>query len=244
MHELRAHSGAPSAFLTLTYDPKHLPPGGTLDLPEYQKFLKRLRDKTGPGLRFFGCGEYGDKFGRPHYHIITFNYRPDDTKIAKKGQDFNYYTSRELDEIWGLGSTIIGDVSFDSCAYVARYCLKKITGKLAADHYQGRTPEFLTMSRRPGLGADYFNKYKNEIYAHDSVIINGRPVRPPRYYDNAFDNIDANMTRPIDDTRLQLLKIKRRRLAALTPKIERTNRRRVTSELVMLAKLKLKAKTL
>lgn len=244
MHELRAHHGAPSAFLTLTYDPKHLPPGGSLDLPEYQKFLKRLRDTTGPGLRFFGCGEYGDRFGRPHYHIITFNYRPADTKLAQRGPDYNLYTSKELDEIWGLGNTVIGDVSFDSCAYVARYCLKKITGKKAADHYGGKTPEFLTMSRRPGLGSAYFKQYNSEIYAHDSIIINGRETRPPRYYDNLYDNIDANIRRPIDNSRLQTLKTKRRKLALLQPKSERTNRRRVTRELVTLAKLKLKAKTL
>lgn len=244
MHELRAHQGAPSAFLTLTYDPAHLPPGGSLDLPEYQKFLKRLRDVTGPGLRFFGCGEYGEKFGRPHYHIITFNYRPADAKLLRRGDDFNLYSSKGLDEIWGLGSTVIGDVSFDSCAYVARYCMKKITGKLAASHYQGRTPEFLTMSRRPGLGAAYFARHKDEIYNHDSVIINGHPVRPPRYYDNAFDSIDANMLRPIDESRLALLKKKRRKLAMSAPKSEKTNSRRVVSELVMLAKLKRKAKTL
>lgn len=245
MHELRAHQGkAPSSFVTLTYDPKNLPPLGSLDLPEYQNFLKRLRKITGPGLRFFGCGEYGEKFGRPHYHIIFFNYRPADAKLAKRGQDYNLYSSKNLDEIWGLGSTVTGDVSFDSCAYVARYCLKKITGKPAADHYQGRTPEFLTMSRRPGLGQTYFLTNADEIYSHDSVIINGRPVRPPRYYDNAFNNIDANIIHPLALSRLAMLKKKRRKLALLTPKSEKTNRRRVTSELVMLAKLKLKGKTL
>lgn len=244
MHELRAHQGAPSSFVTLTYQDKHLPELGSLDLGAYQRFMKRLRKATTPGLRFFGCGEYGEKFGRPHYHIILFNHRPSDTKLHKRGEEYNLYTSKFMDEVWGLGNTIIGDVTFDSCAYVARYCMKKITGKLAAEHYQGRTPEFLTMSRRPGLGSTYFDKYKHEIYAHDSVIINGHPTRPPRYYDNLFDNIDANMVRPVDNTRLAALKIARRRKALSQPKSERSNRRRVTRELVTIAKLKLKGRTL
>lgn len=245
MHELRSHHGAPSSFLTLTYEDRHLPPGRSLDLQHYQKFLKRLRSEIGPGLRFFGCGEYGEKFGRPHYHLITFNYRPTDTKLLKRGAEFNYYSSKSLDDLWGLGNTIIGDVSFHSCGYVARYCMKKITGDKSAAHYQGRLPEFLTMSLKPGIGQNYFAKYHTEIYNHDSVIIDGHAAKPPRFYDNKFDQIDANMLRPIDQSKLSVIKRKRAKLARIFfPKSERTNRRRVTSELVMLAKLKQKAKTL
>lgn len=244
MHELRAWPDAGSSFLTLTYDNEHCPPG--LVLADYQDFMKRLRWHAGPGIRFFGCGEYGDKFGRPHYHIILFNYRPPDTKLVRRGNDYNLYESKILRDLWPFGNHVIGDVSFDSCAYVARYCLKKITGDDAAFHYTYagwhpplalRQEEFATMSRRPGLGASYYEKYSAEIYAHDSVIINGAESRPPRYYDNKYEILDSS--------HLEMLKKKRRRLARLmVPKSERTSRRRLVTELVLRAKLKQKARTL
>jgi hypothetical protein len=244
MNELRQHPNAGSMFLTLTYNNENCP--DSLRLPDYQNFMKRLREHTGPGLRFFGCGEYGERFGRPHYHIIIFNYRPDDTKLIKRGEDYNLYDSQTVNNLWNAGHHAIGDVSFDSCAYVARYCLKKITGPEAEKHYSGRTPEFVTMSRRPGLGSAYFDKYHAEIYAHDSLIVNGVTVRPPRYYDNKFEmTIDANIRHGLQKSKLDQIKRKRRKMA-LTPaaKADSTSRRMLTKELVLRAKLKLKAKTL
>lgn len=245
MHELRSHQDKGSTFLTLTYNEKHLPPG--LVLSDYQNFMKRLRDHTGPGLRFFGCGEYGEKFGRPHYHIILFNFRPPDALLLRRGQDYNLYTSKIIDALWPYGQHAIGDVTFDSCAYVARYCLKKITGPEALKKYTDKKiPEFVTMSRRPGLGIDYFEKYKTEIYDHDSVIINGHECRPPRFYDNKFELlVDANMRRGLDKTRLQELKTKRRKMAlTAAARADATSRRLRTRELVALAKLKQKARVL
>lgn len=246
MHELRAHPGAGSSFLTVTYDNEHLPATGSLVLDDYQQFLKRLRDYTGPGLRFFGCGEYGEKFGRPHYHIILFNYRPSDCKLHSRGAEHNLYTSQFLDDKWGSGNVIIGDVSFDSCAYVARYCLKKITGPDSASHYAGRLPEFVTMSRRPGIGKSYFDKYKTEIYDHDGVIINGHNVRPPRYYDNMYEQmVDQNIRRGLAKSRLDRIKVKRRKMALTeAARADATSRRMRTRELVALARLKQKARVL
>lgn len=256
MHELKTHAGSNlgSAMLTLTYDDEHLPHGYSLSLDDYQKFMKKLRRHHGTGLRFFGCGEYGDKTSRPHYHIITFNYRPTDTKLYKRKLDYNLYTSEALSEMWGNGNVIIGDVSFDSCAYVARYCLKKITGPQAPDHYAitlrdgsrfDRRPEFVTMSRRPGLAFNYYQQYKTEILAHDSIIMNGHEVKPPRYYDKLTENSDANMRHKLQMSIMEKIK-KARRAPALTAaaKADNTSRRRRAKELVRLAKLKQKARTL
>ena len=86
----------------------------------------------------------------------------------------------------------IGDVTFESAAYVARYCTKKITGKLAHEHYKGKLPEYATMSRRPGIGRAWLEKYKDDVYNYDYVVVrNGLKLRPPRYYDKIYDEIDS-----------------------------------------------------
>jgi hypothetical protein len=43
--------------------------------------------------------------------------------------------------------------------------------------------EYTTMSRRPGIAADWFAKYYEDVYPSDSIYVNGRVMRPPKYYD-------------------------------------------------------------
>jgi len=59
---------------------------------------------------------------------------------------------------------LTGDVTFESSAYVARYITKKINGDNAKEHYQGKHPEFIRMSNRPGIATSWYNKYKSDIY--------------------------------------------------------------------------------
>lgn len=244
MHEKRMHTN--SAFLTLTYDDAHLPSGGTLVKRDLQLFMKSLRHVTGPGLRFFGCGEYGEKNGRPHYHVLLLSHTIPNLRPAKsslsRNSDFPLYESSTLSNLWQAGTSLVGDVTFESAAYVARYCLKKISGEKAADHYKGRTPEFLVMSRRPGIGASYLAKYNSEILTNDNVIVNGMPSAIPRYYGvRLTDNIDQNMNNFGCLSRLAVLKIARRR------KIDRTDkslRRLRVKEIVSLAKLLQKGRKL
>ncbi|WP_287777544.1 hypothetical protein, partial [Megamonas sp.] len=74
------------------------------------------------------------------------------------------------------------------CAYVARYVTKKITGDMAEEHYKGREPEYVVMSRRPGIGRGWLEKFVNDVYPHDYVVIrNGIKCKPPRYYDKIYD---------------------------------------------------------
>jgi hypothetical protein len=200
MHEKRLHEH--NAFVTLTYDNEHLPLGGTLVKRDLQLFMKRLRKERGPGVRFYACGEYGDVNFRPHYHVLLFNCRfPDRLRYSQNRRGEVYYTSQELRSIWFQGHNVIGDVSFDSAAYVARYIMKKALGKVPADHYdvQGaygevfrRIPEFTVMSRKPGIGSGWFDKFGAETYALDSCIINGHEVRPPRFYDTRQEGIDPD----------------------------------------------------
>lgn len=181
-----------NCFLTLTYNQEHLPQDGSLHLDHFQLFMKRLRKKFGSGIRFFHCGEYGEKFVRPHYHALLFNHDFDDKRFFSERNGNKIFTSDILSSLWTNGFSVIGDVTFDSAAYVARYVLKKVTGAAAVDHYGSRKPEYITMSRRPGIGKGWFDKFKSDVYPRDSVVVRGHVTRPPRFYDNLFQKIDPS----------------------------------------------------
>lgn len=168
--------------------------------------MKRLRKSEGEGIRFFQCGEYGDMFQRPHHHAILFNYKPVDLIPLSHNLHYGTFTSPTLEKYWTHGFVTVSDVTFESACYVAQYVIKKVNGPLADDHYKGRMPEFITMSRRPGVGYEWYKKYANDLYNYDHCVIDGNFVsRPPKYYDGKFE-ID-------EESRMALLK-ERRRLAA------------------------------
>lgn len=226
MHENKMHKQ--SCFVTLTYDNESLPDVGTLVPSHLQGFHKRLHNRLlydrGYGIRYYGCGEYGDLNRRPHYHSILFGFEPDDKKFySGNGRGDEIYSSAFLDDVWGHGAVKLGRVTFESAAYVARYCMKKVDGeKREAGHYQvydadgvihERVPEFPHMSRRPGIGAGYFDKYGKEIMTHDSVIMNSREAPSVRFYDMKIEAIDPD--------RLKEIKSKRLRLAAKSARVDR-----------------------
>ena len=195
MHEAEMHDQ--NCFITLTFDQANLEKRSnplSLDVSEYQRFMKRLRKRFGKNIRFFHCGEYGDKNKRPHYHAIIFGLDFKDKKLWTNRDGNKLYTSEALQELWPYGFSTIGDVTFQSAAYVARYIMKKWKGDGAEDHYtrwcpltgEGTTvlPEYCTMSRMPGIGKTWLEKYKSDVYPHDYVVINNHKVKPPRYYDS------------------------------------------------------------
>lgn len=183
MHEAQLHEH--NYFATFTYET--LPPNGSLQPQDFVLFMKRLRKTLPPGVRFFQCGEYGDKLARPHHHALLFNTPLHDLRLHSS-QAVPLYRSANLNDLWGHGHVIVGAVTFDTAAYVARYSLKKVTGPAAAAHYQGRHPEYLTMSRRPGIGSAWFDKFHSDVYPHDKLILRGGTItRPPRYYDSKLD---------------------------------------------------------
>lgn len=192
-----------NCFVTLTYSDDKLPSDGSLHFNHFQKFMKRLRRFYADSrIRFFHCGEYGEQYARPHYHCCLFNFDFDDKKIWKKTEVGNVlYTSEKLNSLWGYGYCIIGNVTFESAAYVARYITKKITGKDAEQHYKGRCPEYITMSRRPGIGKGWFDKWKSDTYPSDSIFVRGRLVRPPKFYDACYDIEHPDQMRSIKNRR-------------------------------------------
>jgi len=191
MHEASLYDQ--NCVLTLTYDDDHLPDDSSLVKADFQNFMKRLRRVYhGHRIRYFHCGEYGERLSRPHYHAILFNFDFPDKKVWKESGSTRLYQSDSLEKIWGLGLCSIGDVSYEAVAYVARYVIKKVNGKESDEHYVNkktgvlRTPEYITMSRRPGIASDWFEKYSSDVYPSDTVIVNEREVRPPRYYEKEF----------------------------------------------------------
>lgn len=176
-----------NCFLTLTYDGQHLPSDGSLDVKHFQDFMKRLRFHYGNGIRFFHAGEYGERFGRPHYHACVFNHDFDDKELFSERGGFKLYSSAALSEIWGKGFCTIGEVNFETAAYVARYVTKKVTGRQAEGHYKGLKPEYTTMSRRPGIARGWFDLYSKDVFPSDSVVVRGRAMRPPKFYDRVFE---------------------------------------------------------
>lgn len=203
VHEASLYSR--NAFVTLTYSNRFLPKDGSVSVREFQLFMKRLR-KAYPEdrIRFFHCGEYGEKLGRPHYHACLFNFDFPDKKIFQVRPEGTLYTSDTLTRLWGKGDKerqLIGDVTFESAAYVARYIMKKVNGDAADPHYgvvdtatgeivSTRKPEYITMSRRPGIGRGWYDKYKTDVFPSDYLVTRGVKVRPPKFYDAQLEKED------------------------------------------------------
>lgn len=215
MHESKLHDL--KCFLTLTYDDLHLPDSGSLVKKDLQDFLKRLRkrvDKDNPGtkIRFFACGEYGDESWRPHYHMILFGADFADKRRHSKGSNGDQlYVSETLDSVWNRGHCYIGSVTPDSCGYVSRYILKKINGDMAEDHYRrinpetgefvDLLPEFVTMSLKPGIGLEFYEKFKSDFYPADSTILKGKQFPVPKYYDRQLEKTDPELLADLKEAR-------------------------------------------
>lgn len=212
MHEAQMFSE--NCFITLTYDPKFIPAGNTLVKKDFQTFMKRLRKKfIGTPIRYFHCGEYGDLNRRPHYHAIIFNLDFSDKILYSEKNSVLLYTSATLQKLWQLGFSTIGEVTFESAAYVARYAMKKITGHTAKSHYENidletgeitdMQAEYITMSLKPGIGSKWFEKFASDVYPSDEVIMRGHRVKPPRYYDTIYEKVHPKKMEKIKFRRIK-----------------------------------------
>lgn len=203
MHEASLHDD--NCFITLTYNPENLPENGDLVYSDFQKFFKRLRKRfPNSGARYYMCGEYGDLRGRPHFHACVFGFDFDDKQLYQVRNGNQLYISETLNKLWKFGFASVGSLTFDSAAYVARYVMKKQTGDNAEQHYKrfvvddngeivdeySLTPEFNHMSLKPAIGADWLKQYADEVYLTDSVIIKGKEVKPPKFYDSMYELLE------------------------------------------------------
>lgn len=241
MLESKEHNN--NYFLTLTYDDEHLPRKQlakietgeltneyvpTLKPKDLQDFWKRLREhysrKYNITLRYFACGEYGDKHERPHYHAIVFGLPIFDLQPDHKSKRGNMnFKSNEIQKIWGKGIVAIGDVTWESCAYTARYLTKKQTGKGALLYWLKQIePEFCRMSKRPAIGKAYFDKNWERIYENDEIFTKTKKgvcgVKPSRYYDKLFDIKNHEVMEKIKRNRVELAEMRQTQLENSTDK--------------------------
>ncbi|AYP28783.1 MAG: putative replication initiation protein [Microviridae sp.] len=177
-------------FVTLTYDPDHLPSPASLQPAHMQSWMKSIRQsvkrypelwKHNPNspVRFFLCGEYGTHNKRPHYHAIIYNAKPVDEK--KCGASL--YTSQTLTATWQKGDVRFGEVTTQSAAYVAGYTTKKMEGVPVCDENgEVLTPPFLRMSRRPGIGLGWVRTFAEDLSQGFTVDGDGQKRPLPRYY--------------------------------------------------------------
>lgn len=208
-HEAQMHER--SSFITLTYSDEWLPADGSVSVSELQRFMKRLRKARGKGLRFFACGEYGGENWRPHYHVLLFgeDFAHDRKPWSRSPAGHTLYRSPSLEKLWTFGFSDIGSVTQESANYVARYILKKVNGKAAADHYQRvhplsgelvqLRPEFLTMSL--GVGKDWYQQFRRDAFPSDFVVVDGEKRPIPRYYKK---KLQASAEASTDDRNMEL----------------------------------------
>ncbi len=238
-----------NCFLTLTFNKENLNERHTLDRRDFPLFMKRLRkhfkgiqcvinSKTGKStnpIRFFHCGEYGEKLSRPHHHACLFNFDFPDKEYWQKRNGSILYTSKSLQGLWPAGYSTIGEVTFQSAAYIARYITKKINGMHAAEHYirgdpdSGEAyylePEHITMSLRPGLATGWFKKHPGDVFPKDFCTVAGRKFKTPKFYDGMYD---------VDEP-LKMAQIKRKRKLASAKNAADSTGRRLRARAVVAA---------
>jgi hypothetical protein len=143
------------------------------------------------------AGEYGEKYHRPHWHACIFGYDFPDKKLFKRTSSGSLiYRSEHLETLWPFGHSSIGDLTFESAAYTARYIMQKQTGKQSIAYYtridtetgeiNQLKPEFNKMSLKPGIGYEWYKKYTSDVYPNDYVVIRGKKVKPPKFYDKKY----------------------------------------------------------
>jgi hypothetical protein len=180
------NNSSSACFLTLTYDDKNIPVsegGYSLDRRDFQLFMKRLRKHANQKqkIKYYACGEYGDRTERPHYHAIVFNLPKPFDKYIKKA--------------WKLGHIHIGTVTEASIFYTTKYALKGLRRKKPYEYDElGREPQFQLMSN--GLGISYSKEIiKDYLVSNGTKLLTvqgGAKKKLPRYY------IDKLFTDPIE----------------------------------------------
>ena len=230
VHEASLHvDNCGNCFVTFTYRGKdecnrqqiakqhYVPEDYSLNKKHFQKFIKRLRKHFPQKIRYFHCGEYGDENLRPHYHACLFNCSFDDMVVEKSEQGITSYSSPTLQKIWPYGFCTIGELNYDTAAYTAGYILKKINGRQALETYLRSdqygvaywvVAPYITMSLKPGIGAKFYEKYKDDFFPSDESPVPGKGIinKVPRYYETILADENPQLLKVVKDVRQKFIK--------------------------------------
>ena len=181
-----------AVFVTLTYDDEHVPKcqqdignvrlkDDTLDKKDFQDFMKRLRKRLDSPIKYYACGEYGSHTFRPHYHAIIYGLSELDVDTIQAS--------------WPKGFVDVGDVTLQSCNYVAGYVQKKLYGNVAEEVYGARQCPFSLMSK--GLGRKYFEEHWQDMINQGFIRYRDKHIPIPRYFwklmlDDKIDGVSAD----------------------------------------------------
>lgn len=254
LHEAQLHEK--NAFITLTYNPEHLPRDLSVDVEEWKRFAKRLR-KAGRIFRYLAVGEYGDENLRPHYHALLFGENFDEERTCVKIDPENgmrTYHSASLEKAWPFGFAELKDLHPSNVNYVSRYAMKKVLGssakakELREQRYKRVSettgeiwqvkPEFAVMSRggkgkgKGGLGSQWYEKFHTDVFPGNFVVMKGKKTAVPRYYKNKLKKQDPELA--------QKLKVRASKAPAGFGN-ERTHERRLVKEKVTETRVKQQA---
>ncbi|UPW41562.1 replication initiator protein [Peromfec virus RodF8_56] len=201
--------------ITLTYDNEHVPDDLQLRRRDIQLFIKSLRKKLDPlRIRVFYSGEYGEKRGRPHFHLIVFNWIPDDLQnlFIKNGEQF--YVSKTVSDLWKRGNILVGALTFQTAFYCAKY-LQKFKGT------EKEVKPFVGMSNRPGIA---YNAITYDMLKDGKIYYNGKVYPIPRYFVKVLER-----DRGILDS--DVLELRSRRIRNLYDSIRRQGEKSLESRL-------------
>lgn len=183
-----------SVFVTLTYDDDHLPSDGSLEKVQLQKFFKRLRYRLrehGRSIRYLASGEYGENFGRPHYHACIFGLHACGCAKTRNAdvQLCSCPDRKLIHKCWGKGMVSrCGTVGYDSARYTADYIMKAILGKEAQVYEDlGIQKPFQVMSK--GIGREHLKNetFTTQLRAMGTMTLKGVPIGVPRYYKDKLE---------------------------------------------------------
>jgi len=190
LHETRVHDSA--WFVTLTYSNENIPAYGSL-YPEHLRILFKTLRRDGHKISYFACGEYGETTQRPHYHAVLYGLDLLDKHLLRDSPRTPVWRSPFLESYWTHGLSEFSSVTPGSASYVAGYVRKKVRKKTFPEHYTrvdpdtgelvDLEPEFSRMSLKPAIGKRWIEKYWEDVYPRDFVVMNGKEYKPPRYYD-------------------------------------------------------------
>jgi len=166
-------------FVTLTYDDDNVPFNEcgepVLVKRDLQLFLKRLRKYIGQ-FRYFGCGEYGENTGRPHFHLLLYGHLEGFELVG-----VSRFSNPTILKAWNKGHILVESVDPGSIAYVCGYVEKKQADPKWFDY---PVKPFLVMSRKPGIGMVYLVDNYDSIKSTKKVY---------GLFGNGTTNLNASM---------------------------------------------------